>query len=41
MFVVFKKNNLWDTLTSNDIPYGVMSGFIFSTDQSAKSLSNL
>jgi hypothetical protein len=29
------------TLTSNDIPYGVTLGFIFSTVQSAMSLSNL
>jgi hypothetical protein len=29
------------TLISNDIPFEVMSGFIFSTDQSAMSLFNL
>ena len=30
-----------DTLTSNNILFGVTSGFIFSTDQSAMSLLNL
>jgi hypothetical protein len=30
-----------DTLSSNDIRYGVTSGFIFSTDQSAMGILNL
>lgn len=29
-----------DTLISNDFPYGVTLGFIFSTDQKAMSLLN-
>ena len=42
MFVVsfLRKKNLKKgyTYTSSDIPYGVKSGFIFSTDQSAMNL---
>jgi hypothetical protein len=34
MFVVSFKKKIGDTLTYNDIPYGVMSGFILLTDQS-------
>ena len=30
-----------DTLPSNGVPYEIMSGFIFSTDQSAMSLPYL
>jgi len=40
-FYLYKILFLDDTLTSDDIPFKVTSGFIFSTDQSTMSLLNL
>jgi len=38
LYLLFFLIIIGDTLTSSDIPYGVMSTFILSTDQSAMSL---